>query len=221
MHDTRFTFTSRGLSIAAVGAAFAGLLVVGCADGLTVKQQPAGDRPRAMSGAISSLERGSESNAYPLNLPSTDKLRGRAAYTVNCQSCHGTYYTAAEKADTAKDLALADGHVDKNKVIGPLKEEGRYPAVATKNGPDFMSRDWRFQRTPGQIFQLLAEGSAPEKLGLPKGKPLQPPGPVPGPEGQPPPNPDRTPQLESGPGRGPFFFWGGALICPNQVVLIG
>ena len=121
---------------------------------------------RAISGAISSLERGSDSSYYPLNLPSTDKLRGRAAYTTNCQSCHGTTFTAAEIADTAKDLGLPDGHVDKNKVVGPLKDEGRYPAVAAKNGPDFLDRDWRFQRTPGQVFQLLAEGSAPEKLGL-------------------------------------------------------
>ncbi len=200
MLRTRFTFTSRGLFLAAAGASLAGLLAVGCADGLAVKQQPAAERPKATSGAISSLERGSDSTAYPLNLPSTDKLRGRAAYTANCQGCHGTYYTAAEKADLAKDLALAEGHVDKNKVVGPLKEEGRYPALAPKNGPDFYDRDWRFQRTPGQVFQLLAEGSAPEKLGLPKGKRLQHPGPVPGPDGKPLRNADGSLKMEMGRG---------------------
>jgi mono/diheme cytochrome c family protein len=172
----------------------------GCADGLSVRQRAEGERPKAVSGALANLERGSESRAYPLNLPSTDKLRGRAAYTTNCQSCHGTYYTAAEKADLTKDLALPEGHIDKNKVVGPLTDEGRHPATPAKNGPDFLDRDWRFQRTPGQLFQLLAEGSAPEKLGLPGGRRLQHPGPVPGPDGRALKNPDGSLRMELGRG---------------------
>jgi hypothetical protein len=212
--------SARTAAAAAVGAAFAVLAAVGCADGLAVKQRAEGERPKAMSGALANLERGSESRAYPLNLPSTDKLRGRAAYTTNCQSCHGTYYTAAEKADMAVDLALAEGHADKNKVIGPLKEEGRHPAVASKNGPDFYGRDWRFQRTPGQLFQLVAEGSAPEKLGVPNGKRLLHPGPVPGPDGKPLKNADGSLKME--PGRGWINFMeisrGGVRYTPSDPV---
>jgi hypothetical protein len=59
------------------------------------------------------------------------------------------------------------------------------PELKPLNGPDFNDRDWRFQRTPGQLFQLIAYGSMPEKLGVANSRIIQHPGPVLGPDKRP------------------------------------
>lgn len=167
--------------------ALAGLLALGmtaCSDeGLSRKTSGAavqGQPIHAAAGGPITLETGSDSFFYPLGLPSA--LKGREVYTANCAACHGTYFTAQEKSDLEKESGLP---ADQQKVHQELAKEGRFPESAAKNGPNFLDRDWRFQRTPGQLFQLIAFGAMPEKLGVSKPKVIQHPGPVLGPDKKP------------------------------------
>jgi mono/diheme cytochrome c family protein len=126
------------------------LLGLGCAkDGLgsntpTTAIQAANAVPGTLEGAPVEAP-------YPLGLPSA--IKGRPIYQANCASCHGTYWTAQEKLDIA---------VSKPETMDRLKEEGRLPGnplEKAKNGPDFYSRDWRFRRTPSDLYNLIAYGS--------------------------------------------------------------
>lgn len=76
-----------------------------------------------------------------------------------------------------RDATLAADHAEKGRIYKALEQEQRYPAAAKKNGPDFGGRDWRFERTPGQLFQLIAYGSVDAKLGDPAAGKLRHPGP--------------------------------------------
>lgn len=163
------------LSLPLAALALSVALGLGCAkDGLgTGTGQP--NLVKASAGAPSGLETGSDSLHYPLGIPSA--LKGREVYTANCTSCHGTYLTGAEKAALEKESELASNHPEKGKIIRELEKDKRYPMVERKSGPDFYGRDWRFQRTPGQLFQLIAYGSAEAKPGDPSAGKLQHPGP--------------------------------------------
>ena len=149
---------------AALLALLTALLGVACADqGLSTRRQEGQPVVLSATGAPGGLEVGSTAVPYPLGLPSA--LKGRATYTANCASCHGTWITAAERADLDKQAPLPATHADYQAKIKELTAEHRWPALAPKVGPDFASRAWRFQRTPGQLFQLIAYGQAPALAG--------------------------------------------------------
>ncbi len=163
-------FSVAPLAMVALGA----LTATGCSnEGLTTKNSAQGALPKAEGGGAPSLEIGSDSVFYPNNLPSA--LKGRQAYTANCAGCHGTYLTAQERLDLSKEAGLP---ADQQVVRKGLEKEGRWPETKPLNGPDFNDRDWRFQRTPGQLFQLIAYGSMPDKLGIANTRWIQHPGPV-------------------------------------------
>lgn len=163
------------LSLALVGlAALTVLAATGCSDqGLTTKKSALRELPKAEGGGAPSLEIGSDSVFYPNNMPSA--IKGRDVYNANCASCHGTYLTAQERLDLSKEAGLP---ADKQVVRKGLELEGRMPETKSLNGPDFNGHDWRFQRTPGQLFQLIAYGSMPDKLGIANTRKIQHPGPV-------------------------------------------
>jgi mono/diheme cytochrome c family protein len=151
------------------------LLILGCSDqGLSTRRS--GDKPivQAASEAPGGLEPGAET-PYPLGQPSA--LKGRAVYTANCASCHGTWITAAEDQDLRKQAALPPTHADFGLKAKELKAEGRWPAVPAKTGPDFGNRAWRFKRTPGQLYQLIAYGKARRLEGDPSKGFIEHPGP--------------------------------------------
>ena len=164
------------LIASSTGGAVLALLAAGCADqGLSTKR--AGDRQvvQSATAAPGGLELGSQNVPYPLGLPSA--LKGRATYTANCASCHGTWITAAEAADMAKQAGLAPASPDYQAKVKELTAERRWPAAARKNGPDFGDRAWRFQRTPGQLFQLIAYGKTFAQAGNPAAGTIEHPGP--------------------------------------------
>ena len=157
-------------------SALLALLAAGCADQGLSTRRPAGEKVvLSANGAPSGLELGSQTTPYPLGLPSA--LKGKATYTANCASCHGTWITAAEAADIAKQAALPPAHADFGAKAKELAAEHRWPAAAPRNGPDFGNRAWRFQRTPGQLYQLIAYGQAPAMEGNPAAGTIQHPGP--------------------------------------------
>jgi hypothetical protein len=137
----------------------AALLTLGCSDkGLTTGRGGNQNLVLSATGAPTGLEPGAEKAPYPLGLPSA--LKGRATYTANCAGCHGTWITAAEEQDLKKQAALPPTHADFGKKQKEMAAEGRWPVVPAKVGPDFSRRTWRFERTPGQLYQLIAFGSA-------------------------------------------------------------
>jgi mono/diheme cytochrome c family protein len=141
-------------------------LLVGCADrGLGTGRGEAGVLTRGATGAPSGLEPASESTLFPTGQPSA--LRGRLVYTANCSSCHGTWVTAAERQELDKEAALPATHPDFARKQKEMAQEGRWPIQAPRVGPDFSRRDWRFQRTPGQLYQLVALGRSPAMEGDP------------------------------------------------------
>jgi hypothetical protein len=58
-----------------------------------------------------------------------------------------------------------------------LAAEHRWPALPSKVGPDFAARTWRFERTPGQLYQLIAYGRTLRMAGDPSKGWLEHPGP--------------------------------------------
>ncbi len=128
------------------------LLALGCASGgLGSKKAPAGELVQAANTVPGGLEGMEPEAPYPLGLPSA--IKGRPLYQANCASCHGTYYTAQERLD------FAEG---KPETLARCKSEGREVGNAhekAKVGPDFYSRDWRYQRTPAELYNLIAYGS--------------------------------------------------------------
>ncbi len=170
-------FSVVSLAVATISA----LSGLGCSsEGLATQNYAQSALPKAEGGGAPSLEIGSDSVFYPNNLPSA--LKGRQVYTANCAGCHGTYLTAQERLDLSKEAALP---ADQQVVRKGLEKEGRLPEIKALNGPDFNDRDWRFQRTPGQLFQLIAYGSMPDKLGIANTRMIQHPGPVLGPDKHP------------------------------------
>lgn len=164
-----------------VVAALTIVTATGCSDeGLTTKRSAQSSLPKAEGGGAPSLEIGSDTVFYPNNMPSA--LKGRQVYTANCATCHGTYLTAQERMDLSKEAGLP---ADKQATRKSLEQEGRMQEIKALNGPNFNDRDWRFQRTPGQLFQLIAYGSMPDKLGLANARLIQHPGPVLGPDKKP------------------------------------
>ena len=156
--------------------ALVALLAMGCADQGLSTQRPAGQQVvLSATGAPAGLEGGSQTAPYPLGLPSA--LKGRITYTANCAGCHGTWITAAETAEIAKQAAMAPTSPDYGTKVKELAAEHRWPAAPAKNGPDFASRAWRFQRTPSQLFQLIAYGKAPAMEGDPAAGFIEHPGP--------------------------------------------
>lgn len=183
----------------AVTLGLAAVVAVGCGDanGLSTKSAQDKNLVQAAAYAPTSIEPDANDADYPLGKPSA--LAGRAIYQANCAVCHGTYLTAAEKIswDKQKDMPPAAWNDDTKHLV----DEHRYPAdtpadwIAShkdtngqalaanpvwspKNGPDFYNRDWRFQRTPGQLFRLIAYGQVRSKVGDPTSPILQHPGPV-------------------------------------------
>ncbi len=141
------------------------LLFLACADkGLSTRRAGGKDVVLSASAAPAGLEPGGET-PYPLGLPSA--LKGRATYTANCASCHGTLLTAAEASEIRKQAALPPSHADFGAKVKELAAEGRWPVVPPKVGPDFTGRAWRFQRTPSQLYRLIAFGRAPRMEGDP------------------------------------------------------
>lgn len=164
------------LIASSTGGALLALLAAGCADqGLSTKRPAGQEVVLSANGAPGGLEPGSQTAPYPLGLPSA--LKGRATYTRNCASCHGTWITAAEAADISKQAKLPPTHADYGARTKELAAEQRWPAVERRNGPDFGDRAWRFQRTPGQLFQLIAYGQAPALEGNPAAGVIRHPGP--------------------------------------------
>ena len=132
-------------------AAALGLLALGCASEGLGGKAPSGELIQAVNAVPGGLEGVEPEAPYPLGLPSA--IKGRPLYQANCASCHGTWYTAQERLD------LAAG---KPEVQERLKAEHREPGNAHEKatvGPDFGGRDWRFQRTPAELFNLVAYGS--------------------------------------------------------------
>jgi len=157
-------------------AALGLLAALGCADqGLSTRRDKGQEIVLSAAKAPTGLEPGSETAPYPLGLPSA--LKGRATYTANCAGCHGTWITAQEAQEIAKQAALPPTHADYGTKVKELKAENRWPVVAPKVGPDFSARAWRFQRTPGQLFQLIAHGQANKLQGDPGQGSFQHPGP--------------------------------------------
>lgn len=158
------------LTLALLGA----LLGLACSDqGLATKRR---DQELVLSAtaAPKGLEPGAET-PYPLGLPSA--LKGRATYTANCAGCHGTLLTAFEEQELKKQAALPPTHADYGTQLKQLSGEGRWPVQPRKVGPDFTQRGWRFQMTPGQLFQLVAYGKTQKLAGDPSKGFLTHPGP--------------------------------------------
>ncbi len=127
------------------------LVTLGCAEGGLGAKARKGELIQASNEVPAGLEGTDVEAPYPLGLPSA--VKGRSIYQANCASCHGTHYTAQEKLDLA---------ANKPGVLDRLKAERREPGnpnEKAKVGPDFGTRDWRFQRTPAELFQLIAYGS--------------------------------------------------------------
>ena len=193
------TRTGTWAVVGALMLGFAALGAVGCGDdaGLSTQAVKGKDLVQAGAYAPDSIEPDASDADYPLGKPSA--LAGRAVYTANCAVCHGTYLTAAEKVswDKQKDLPEKAWNVETKQLVN----EQRYPADTSaewlgahkdkdgkalapnalwqsKNGPDFYSRDWRFERTPGQLYRLIAYGKVRSKLGVPDSPVIEHPGPV-------------------------------------------
>ena len=146
-------------------ALLAGLFLLGCSGkGLSTRGNPGQAIVQSATGAPTGLEPGAET-PYPLGLPSA--LKGRATYTANCASCHGTWVTAAEDQDLRKQAGLPPTHADFGVKAKELAAEHRWPAIPRKVGPDFGTRTWRFERTPGQLYQLIAYGKTLKLAGDP------------------------------------------------------
>ncbi len=182
------------IPFSALSLALAAMVAVGCSDeGLATKTSAPSQPVQAAAGGLAELETGSDSFFYPLGMPSA--LKGREVFTANCASCHGTYYTAQEKSDMAKESSLPQ---DPQPVHLDLTKQGRLPETKPQNAPNFYDRDWRYQRTPGQLYQLIAFGSMPEGLGIPNAKMIQHPGPVLGPGKKPVKDASGNPQYQMG-----------------------
>jgi len=152
------------------------LLLAACSDqGLSTRNAAGKAVVLSAATAPAGLEPGADRSPYPLGLPSA--IKGRPVYTANCASCHGTWITAAEEVELKKQAALPAGHPEKGAKERELAAEGRWPIQPRKTGPDFGQRAWRFQRTPGQLFQLIAYGSAPRLEGDPSQGRMEHPGP--------------------------------------------
>lgn len=177
--------------LGALTLGLAAVAAVGCGDAAGLSTQSAQGKSLVQSVAYApkSIEPDAGEAEYPLGKPSA--LAGRTVYQANCAVCHGTYLTAAEKVswDKQKDMPEKAWNEDTQRLV----KERRYPNDAawlashnlpgnalwqSKNGPDFYARDWRFERTPGQLFRLIAYGKVPSKLGDPASPVLQHPGPV-------------------------------------------
>ena len=140
---------------AALLALLTALLGVACADqGLSTRRQEGQPVVLSATGAPGGLEVGSTAVPYPLGLPSA--LKGRATYTANCASCHGTWITAAERADLDKQATLPATHADYQAKIKELTAEHRWPALAPKVGPDFASRACRKKTPRRTCFSITA-----------------------------------------------------------------
>ena len=166
------TFEPIATALAALGL----LAALGCADqGLSTRRDKGQEIVLSAAKAPTGLEPGSETAPYPLGLPSA--LKGRATYTANCAGCHGTWITAQEAQEIAKQAALPPTHPDYGTKVKELKAENRWPALPAKVGPDFGARAWRFQRTPGQLYQLIAYGRTLKLAGDPSKGYVEHPGP--------------------------------------------
>jgi mono/diheme cytochrome c family protein len=193
------TRTGTWAVLGALSLSFAAVAAVGCGDasGLSTRSAKDKDLVQAAAYAPQSIEPDAGEADYPLGKPSA--LAGRSVYQANCAVCHGTYQTAAEKIawDKQKDLPEKAWNDDTRRLVDERRYSTDTPAEwlaahkdkngdalvpnalwQSKNGPDFYSRDWRFQRTPGQLFRLLAYGQVRSKVGDPSSPMLQHPGPV-------------------------------------------
>lgn len=193
------TRTGTWAVLGALSVGLAAVAAVGCGDanGLSTRSAGGADLVQAAAYAPKSIEPDSNDADYPLGKPSA--LAGRTVYQANCAVCHGTYQTASEKIawDKQKDLPEKAWNEDTWRLVDERRYSADTPAEwlashkdqkggalapnalwQPKNGPDFYSRDWRFQRTPGQLFRLIAYGQVRSKLGDPASPVLQHPGPV-------------------------------------------
>ncbi|HET8715315.1 MAG TPA: cytochrome c [Holophagaceae bacterium] len=200
------TRTGTWTVLGALAVAIAAVAAVGCGDanGLSTQAAKSKDLVQAAAYAPQSIEPDSSDADYPLGKPSA--LAGRSVYQANCAVCHGTYLTAAEKIawDKQKDMPVAAWNEDTQRLVDERRYPGDTPAAwlashqdkngkplepnalwQPKNGPDFYSRDWRFERTPGQLFRLIAFGQVRSKLGDPSSPVIQHPGPVVDADGKP------------------------------------
>ncbi|HEU4950662.1 MAG TPA: cytochrome c [Holophagaceae bacterium] len=200
------TRTGTWTVLGALAVAIAAVAAVGCGDanGLSTQAARTKDLVQAAAYAPQSIEPDSSDADYPLGKPSA--LAGRSVYQANCAVCHGTYLTAAEKVawDKQKDMPPAAWNEDTQRLVDERRYPGDTPAEwlashqdkngkplapnanwQPKNGPDFYNRDWRFERTPGQLFRLIAYGQVRSKLGDPSSPVLQHPGPVVDADGKP------------------------------------
>lgn len=193
------TRTGTWAALGALSLGLAAVAAVGCGDanGLSTRSASGKDLVQAAAYAPKSIEPDSNDADYPLGKPSA--LAGRTVYQANCAVCHGTYQTAAEKVswDKQKDLPEKAWNEETQRLVDEHRYSADTPAAwlaahkdkdgkalapntlwQAKNGPDFYNRDWRFQRTPGQLFRLIAYGQVRSKLGDPSSPMLQHPGPV-------------------------------------------
>ena len=193
------TRTGTWAVLGALALGLAAVAAVGCGDekGLSTQAAQGKSLVQAAAYAPQSIEPESSGADYPLGKPSA--LAGRAVYQANCAVCHGTYQTAAEKLswEKQKDLPQAGWNDDTKHLVDEHRYSADTPAdwIAShkdshgnalaanpvwqpKNGPDFYNRDWRFERTPGQVFRLIAYGQVHSKIGDPSSPMIQHPGPV-------------------------------------------
>lgn len=150
---------ARYATLGGLALAVAALATVGCGDaksGLTTRAGGSAELVQADYKAPETIEPNEGETPYPLGLPSA--LKGRSTFQQNCASCHGTYLTGVEKVAMEKEASLPEAE---RKITHEVVKEGRQPGNPyweRKAGPDFYSRDWRFQRTPGELFRMIAYG---------------------------------------------------------------
>jgi len=133
------------------------LISVACSEGLGTQKATAASLAQSSAGAPGSIEPVTSAVPYPLGLPSA--LKGRSVYQANCASCHGTYLTAVEKTNWEAQKNLPQEQW--SEVTQQLVKENRQPnnpLWERKVNPDFYSADWRFEKTPGELFRLIETG---------------------------------------------------------------
>ena len=133
------------------------LVSVACSEGLGTQKAYSASLAQSSAGAPGEVEPVTSGVPYPLGLPSA--LKGRSVYQSNCASCHGTYLTAVEKLswEAQKNLPQ-DQWSEVTKQLVSENRQPNNPLWERKVNPDFYSTDWRFEKSPGELFRLIETG---------------------------------------------------------------
>ena len=126
-------------------------------EGLNTQKAQQAYLVKSDAGAPPTVEPEKSDVPYPLGKPSA--LKGRSVYQANCASCHGTYLTAVEKInwEAQKNLPQDQWSEVTRQLVNENRQPGN-PLWERKVNPDFYTADWRFEKSPGELFRLIETG---------------------------------------------------------------